>query len=115
MGRPTSAELKAKIEALESEITSYIHEKNVRTEAQLIEQQSRYKRLFKYAPMGILLMDAEARFADANQKALEILGSFFNIINWLLRNGFRVMLTCIHSIFFQKLCKHISFFTKHKK
>jgi PAS domain S-box-containing protein len=74
LGKPTSAELKAKIKALESKISKYKDEKNVRAEAQLIEQQSRYKRLFQYAPMGILLTNAKARIMDANKKALEILG-----------------------------------------
>ena len=74
MGKPTNAELKEKIKVLESEVSSFKDEERVRAEAELIEEQARYKRLFQYASMGILLMDTEARFVDANGKALEILG-----------------------------------------
>lgn len=74
LGKATSAELKAKIKALEEEIVSCKTMEHVRTHAELLEQQARYKRLFQYAPMGILLMDADARYVDANRKALDILG-----------------------------------------
>jgi PAS domain S-box-containing protein len=74
LGKATSAELEAKIKALEEEIASCKTEKYVQVHTELQEQQARYKRLFHYAPMGILLMDAEARYVDANHKALEILG-----------------------------------------
>jgi PAS domain S-box-containing protein len=74
LGKATSAELEAKIKALEKEIVSCKTEKFVRVHAELLEQQARYKRLFRYAPMGILLMDANARYVNANHKALDILG-----------------------------------------
>lgn len=74
LGKATSAELKAKIKALEEKIVNCKTEDHVRTHIELLEQQARYKRLFQYAPMGILLMDANARYVDANRKALDILG-----------------------------------------
>jgi PAS domain S-box-containing protein len=74
LGKATSAELKAKNKAPEKEIANRNTQERVGTHTELLEQQARYKSLFQYAPMGILLMDADARYVDANRKALDILG-----------------------------------------
>ncbi len=74
MGKATGTELKAKTKAPEEDIVSSKVEEHVRTRAELLEQQARYKRLFQYSPMGILLMNTHARYVDANRKALDILG-----------------------------------------
>jgi PAS domain S-box-containing protein len=74
LGKATGVEFKVKKRASEKEIANGKAQERVRTQTELLEQQARYKSLFQYAPMGILLMDAGARYVDANRKALDILG-----------------------------------------
>lgn len=74
MGKQTSAKLKAKIKASQSDIADQEDRGRDQVPLDAIDRKSRYERLFQYAPVPILLVGADGGYVDANQKALEILG-----------------------------------------
>jgi PAS domain S-box-containing protein len=74
LGKQTSAELKAKNKTSESGSANQEDRRRNQIPFDAIDRTTHYERLFQYTPVGILLMDADGRYVDANQKALEILG-----------------------------------------
>lgn len=77
MGGTTNTELRQKIETLEKEIQTL---KAHQLDAASQESQTRYKKLFNSASLGIFLIDAQSKIVDANRQALKLLGYTFEEI-----------------------------------
>lgn len=84
MGTQIIAQLKQKIQSLEDEISTRRASAS-RQEPQA--EQSRYKKLFNNAAMGILLIDAHNKIVDANRHALKLLGYTIDEITALSIEG----------------------------
>jgi len=70
-GRPTALHLKL------IEIATHIAAiaiTRTRTQASLRESEARYRKLFEYAPLGIVIADANSNYLDANKCACDMLG-----------------------------------------
>jgi len=84
LGTQIIAQLKQKIQSLEDEISTRRASAS-RQEPQA--EQSRYKKLFNNAAMGILLIDAHNKIVDANRHALKLLGYTIDEITALSIEG----------------------------
>ncbi len=74
MANPTTVELKQKIAELEKTLERCKLSESPPAETESCDALARYKRLFQDAAMGILLINEQSRIAEANRKALRVLG-----------------------------------------